>query len=149
MKYKKFVFIIILIMVVIQFVPVKFENPTVLEEQSFFTINDATPEVKSLVYSACYDCHSSEVKFPSYTKVAPVNFWIKRHINRGTEELNFSEWGKYVLNGKANHKLEECVEMIEKNKMPLKSYTWMHEEAKLTEQQKQLLIDYFNGLISR
>ncbi|MBV7441152.1 heme-binding domain-containing protein [Weeksellaceae bacterium TAE3-ERU29] len=149
MKKKKIILIVILIAIAIQFVPVKFENPAVLEEQSFFSLNEATPEVKSLIYSACYDCHSNEVNFPSYTKIAPVNFWIKRHIDRGREDLNFSEWGKYVLNGKANHKLEECVEKIEKGKMPLKSYTWMHEDAKLTEQQKQLLIDYFNSLINR
>jgi hypothetical protein len=44
---------------------------------------------------------------------------------------------------KAIHKLEECVEMIVKNKMPMKSYTWMHANAKLTGEQKDMLVRYF------
>jgi hypothetical protein len=35
--------------------------------------------------------------------------------------------------------------MIEEGEMPINSYTWMHPEAKLTDAQKQLLIDWFKA----
>ncbi|WP_425597934.1 heme-binding domain-containing protein, partial [Zunongwangia profunda] len=43
---------------------------------------------------------------------------------------------------KKAHKVEEIGEEIENNKMPLDSYVWLHKEAKLTEAQKQLLLDW-------
>lgn len=143
---KKFLIILILGLIAIQFIPVSYNNPTVVAEEDFFSIHDAPLEVKSLIHSACYDCHSNETKYPGYSKIAPINFWMKNHIEEGRRELNFSTWSNYLKNGKANHKLDECAEMIEKDEMPLKSYTWMHEEAKLTDTQKTLLIEYFRSL---
>ena len=35
--------------------------------------------------------------------------------------------------------------MIEEGEMPMDSYTWMHGEAKLSNTQKQLLIDWFKA----
>jgi len=33
--------------------------------------------------------------------------------------------------------------MMENNEMPLKSFTWTHPEAKLSDEQKALLVSYF------
>ena len=95
--------------------------------------------------TACYDCHSNQPTFPWYTNIAPLSWWIKHHIDEGSHHLNFSEWGTFELKRK-NHKLDECVEMLEKNEMPMSSYTWMHQEAKITDAQRLLLIEWFKGL---
>jgi len=105
--------------------------------------NDA--EVGSLLKTACYDCHSSQPSYPWYTNIAPVSWWIKHHIDEGQHELNFSEWGSYSEKRK-NHKLEECIEMIEEGEMPMASYTWMHKEAKLTDAQKLKLVEFFRAV---
>ena len=102
-------------------------------------------EVTQLLKTACYDCHSNQPTFPWYTNIAPVSWWIKHHINEGSHHLNFSEWATYELKRK-NHKLDECVEMLEKNEMPMPSYTWVHQEAKLTNTQRLMLIEWFKGL---
>ncbi len=102
-------------------------------------------EVTQLLKTACYDCHSNQPTFPWYTNIAPVSWWIKHHIDEGSHQLNFSEWGTYELKRK-NHKLDECVEMLEKYEMPMSSYTWMHQEAKLTDAQRLLLAEWFKGL---
>lgn len=102
-------------------------------------------EMSFLLKTACYDCHSSQPTFPWYTNIAPVSWWIKHHINEGQHELNFSEWGNYSEKRK-NHKLEECIEMIEEGEMPMASYTWMHQEAKLTDAQKLKLVEFFRAL---
>jgi hypothetical protein len=102
-------------------------------------------EVTQLLKTACYDCHSNQPTFPWYTNIAPVSWWIKHHIDEGSHHLNFSEWGTYELKRK-NHKLDECVEMLEKSEMPMSSYTWMHSEAKLTDAQRLMLVEWFKGL---
>ncbi len=102
-------------------------------------------EVGSLLKTACYDCHSSQPSYPWYTNIAPVSWWIKHHINEGQHELNFSEWGSYSEKRK-QHKLEECIELIEEGEMPMASYTWMHKEAKLTDAQRLKLVEFFRAL---
>ena len=51
--------------------------------------------------------------------------------------MNFSEWGTYSPR-RADHKLEESVELVEEGEMPLESYTLAHGEAKLSEAQKKI-----------
>ncbi len=115
-------------------------------QKDFVSINPPNDdEVKSLLKIACYDCHSNQPSYPWYTNIAPLSWWIKHHIDEGQHELNFSEWGSYSEKRK-NHKLEECIEMIEEGEMPMASYTWMHKEAKLTDAQKLKLVEFFRAV---
>jgi hypothetical protein len=113
--------------------------------KDLISLTAPSAEVTQLLKTACYDCHSNQPTFPWYTNIAPVSWWIKHHIDEGSHHLNFSEWGTFELKRK-NHKLDECVEMLEKNEMPMSSYTWIHQEAKITDAQRLLLIEWFKGL---
>jgi len=132
---------IIAVIVLIQFINTRENIPNFDQQTDFISIHKPDGEVKDILVSTCYDCHSYESKFPWYANVAPVSWWINGHIHEGREHLNFSEWANYD-HEKAAHKLEEMVEEVEEGKMPLESYTWMHHEAKLTEEQRQKLIDW-------
>ena len=46
-----------------------------------------------------------------------------------------------------NSKFSQIIEQIEKGKMPLSSYTWMHGGARLSMEDKKLLVEYFNSLM--
>ena len=111
----------------------------------FITLTSANAEVANTLKIACYDCHSNQPTYPWYTNIAPVSWWIKHHINEGSHHLNFSIWGTYSDKRK-NHKLEECIEMIEEGEMPMYSYTLMHKEAKLADSQKLQLVEFFKAL---
>ena len=63
------------------------------------------------------------------------------HIEEGREELDLSNWKKYSPT-RSEHKLEELCEKVEKGEMPLKSYWLIHWEAKLSEQDKNLLCSW-------
>lgn len=104
-------------------------------------------EVKQILKSTCYDCHSGNTVYPWYNNVAPISYWLDHHVQEGKEELNFSDWGNYS-DKKKDHKLEELVEEVKKGKMPLKEYTWTHKEARLTETQKKSLLDWAIGVRS-
>jgi hypothetical protein len=62
-------------------------------------------------------------------------------VVEGKQKLNFSTFGDYDTK-KANHKLDETIEVLQKNEMPLKSYTLIHTNAKLTDAQKTLVINW-------
>jgi len=94
-----------------------------------------------LLQTACYDCHSNHTKYPWYAEVNPVGLWLNSHIKDGKEELNFSEFATYTAKRKA-HKLGKISETVEKHDMPLNSYLWIHTEARLTDAQRHMIIQW-------
>lgn len=138
--WQKILLGLLVIFILLQFVPIDHSIPTVDPNHDYVQMEQPPAAVGKMIKDACYDCHSYETKYPWYASVAPLSFWLQGHINNGRKELNFSTWK--TAENKA-HKLEECAEEIEELKMPLKSYTWTHPEAKLTEAQKKELIAWF------
>lgn len=107
----------------------------------FLTETNPPQEVRTVLKQACYDCHSNNTAYPWYNNIAPVSYWIADHVDHGKGDLNFSDWASYSVK-KKDHKLEEVVEVIEANEMPLNEYTWTHEEARLTDAQRNALIEW-------
>lgn len=102
-------------------------------------------EVKVILEQACYDCHSNNTHYPWYAGVAPVSYWIADHVNEGKEHLNFSEWELYDVKRKA-HKMEEIAEEVAEGEMPLKSYTVMHGNVKLTAEEIEVLTQWASAM---
>lgn len=139
---KYLLFILILAVVLIQFVPVERSNPVFDRSKDFITVLKPTAEVATLVRNACYDCHSYESNYPWYAKVAPVSWLIVNHIAEGREHVNFSVWG--ILDDNKKMKImEECPEEISAGSMPLKGYSMMHPRAKMTGQERNMLSAWF------
>lgn len=142
---KKIGLVILAIVVILQFFGIDKENPPIVAEKDFIIRTTPPETIKTILKNACYDCHSNETKYPWYSGITPIDWWLKDHIDEGREELNFSEWADYSVK-KQIHKMEECWEMIEEDEMPLSSYTITHREADLSEDQKKLLIEWFKDL---
>ncbi len=126
------------------FQPTQTEQQQV-DENDFLQIEKPPNELKVYLESNCYDCHSNQPKYPWYSEISPVSWWIQDHIEEGSEHLNFSNWGSYSAKKKA-HKMEEAVEEVEEDEMPLPSYTIIHREAILEEGEKIALMDWFKSL---
>ncbi len=144
---KKILLGLVIFLVAIQFVPISKTNPPVVQEQTLSSAVEpsVTPQVLTLLKGACYDCHSNETVYPNYTRAQPLGWWIKGHITAGREKLNFSEWASY--SGKEKIKqAQECIEVMEQGRMPMKSYVWMHPTGKLSDQDEKILMDFFAQL---
>lgn len=141
-QFKKILLVLVGVLIIAQLIPIDRAVPTVDQEADFLQVSNAPPAIATLIKNACYDCHSYESEYPWYSKVAPLSFWIQGHINGGRQKLNFSDWTSYPAK-KAAHKLEECYEEVEERHMPLKSFTWLHPEAKMTDEQVAELVQWF------
>lgn len=135
---------ILIAIVAIQFIRIDKTNPAVIAEQDYLTQLQPDEKVANLIKNACYDCHSNTTEYPWYSNVAPISWWIKDHIDHGRKHLNFSVWSTYSEK-KQHHKIDECVEMLEDEEMPLKSFTITHPEAVLSEEEREMLIAYFKS----
>jgi hypothetical protein len=121
--------------VVIQFIPVDRTNPSVKSDAS------APEAVDKILRAACYDCHSNETHWPWYSQVAPISFFVAFHVHDGRRHLNFSEWPALDLDAQ-DRIFEEISEEVGEGEMPLFTYVLLHPEAKLTEAQRKLILDW-------
>lgn len=142
--FRKIAIVALIILIIMQFFTIDTSVPEYDQKADFFNTHIATVEMQSLIESACYDCHSYQSKYPWYSNVAPISWWLEDHIEDGRKHLNFSRWSEYDFK-KADHKLEETVEMLEEKEMPLQSYTLLHSEANLTAEQRENLIIWFKA----
>ena len=109
-------------------------------------VNHPVPaNVQAVLQRACYDCHSNNTHYPWYAEVQPIRWWLDRHINKGREDLNFSVFGSYTAK-RATRRMETLADEVADHRMPLKSYTWMHPEARLTPEEIKLLVNWADGL---
>ena len=90
--------------------------------QSFVSKTAPTPDipsdVKEILKTSCYDCHSQE----SSNK-------------KGKEALNFDKWDDYKDSKKIS-KLDAICEVISKDKMPPEKYLKNSPEKALSDDQK-------------
>jgi hypothetical protein len=142
--FKNIAVFLVFLLLTIQSIRIDKTTDPVNPATDFIALTSANSEVANSLKIACYDCHSNQPTYPWYTNIAPVSWWIKHHIDEGSHHLNFSIWGTYKEKRK-NHKLDECIEMIEEGEMPMSSYTIMHSEAKLTDAQKLQLVEFFKA----
>lgn len=125
----------------IQFVGPAKSNPAVTESQTVHAHLQVTPQVAAIFDRSCNDCHSSKTRWPWYSKVAPVSWFVIDHVNHGRSHLNLSEWG-YYNKAEAGEMLEEICAEVKAGAMPLSSYTPLHPGSKLSTEDVKLLCDW-------
>ncbi len=125
----------------LQFVPVERSNPP---ETSAIL---APPEIRSLLERSCYDCHSNRTDWPWYAYVAPASWFVTDHVEEGRSHVNFTEWPLLDAQTQQYH-LAEMKEEIKSRRMPLRSYLWLHWDARLSDEERARLIGWIDEEIA-
>jgi uncharacterized membrane protein len=125
-----------------------FQNPQTEPEVSLMNSDKLPDQVKAVLSNSCSDCHSNETKYPWYSKISPISWYMNSHIIEGRQALNLSIWESYSKQRKSR-KLTEICEQVESKEMPLSSYSLIHRDAALTDQQIKLICEWTNAEILR
>jgi hypothetical protein len=125
----------------IQFIqPARNENGQVLSSDISKVVT--VPEnVQSILQTSCYDCHSNNTRYPWYNYVQPAAWILANHIKHGKRDLNFSDFGSYSVR-KQQSKLKAIADQVKDGEMPLYSDTIIHKNARLSKEEKALIIDW-------
>lgn len=132
--FKRIIGVLLILLIIAQFFQPEKNRGEITTVEAFIKETKPNNQVHKILKTACFDCHSNSTRYPWYSSITPVNYWLADHVNHGKEELNFSEWATYSLKRK-EHKMEEVWEEVEKGKMPLDSYTWTHADARLSKEE--------------
>ena len=131
---KKILVFLLVVLLIAQFFGPEKNDGNIATVNTFLVETNPPADVKKILETTCFDCHSAKTRYPWYDKITPINYWLDEHVKDGKKHLNFSKWSEYSLKRK-EHKMDELYEEVEKGEMPLNSYTWTHSEANLTEKQ--------------
>ncbi|WP_423149455.1 heme-binding domain-containing protein [Rubrolithibacter danxiaensis] len=142
---RKILYVLLTVIVLIQFFQPE-QNSTSEEQPAAIEKVYIVPQnVQAILSKACTDCHSNNTRYPWYNHIQPVAWFLKHHVDEGKGELNFDEFAAYPLK-KQDHKLDELIETQQQGSMPLTSYTIIHRNAVLNDQEKQQLIDWAQNI---
>lgn len=142
---KKILLGLALVLVLIQFVRHP-KNDTGAVQHDISTLYTMPNEVKLIVDKACADCHSNKTVYPWYASIQPFAYLINDHIVDGKRHFNFNEFASYRI-AKQHHKLEELIEQVKEGEMPMESYTLIHQNASLSETEKNTLVQWCQSIM--
>lgn len=142
---KKLLLLLLLALIIIQFIHPARNISNGISTGHISKSFSVPASIDAILAKACYDCHSNNTRYPWYSKIQPVDWWMNNHVIDGKKELNFDEYGHRSLRYRY-HKLEEIEEQVRDGEMPLESYTWIHKDARLTADEKTELISWTTRL---
>jgi len=142
---KKIVAAIVIVFIAIQFIqPGRNKSDQLLAADITKTVG--LPEnVKAVFKKSCNDCHSNNTSYPMYVNIQPLGWLMANHVKNGKENLNFSEFGTYSKRKQFN-KLRAIATSIKDGSMPLESYTMMHNDARLSKENKETIINWISKI---
>jgi hypothetical protein len=139
---KKIAYWVIGIAIAIQFIRPDFQNPKIDEAVALNT----DPKVMSLLKTSCYDCHSSETKYPWYHNIAPMSWVMSTNIDGGRAALDFSNWANIDPKVKLE-RLTRAKQLVSNEMMPKSEYLLLHKNAVLNTEEKKILEAFFDSQI--
>jgi hypothetical protein len=134
---KRFAIAVAVVVVAIQFVPYGWHhsNPPVVQDAPW-----PDTESEAIARQSCYSCHSNETDWPAYSYIAPMSWLVRRDVDRGRDELNFSRWDRDA--GEA----DDAAEAVLDGAMPPSQYTVVHPDAALTDAEVAVLVNALEAM---
>ncbi|MBN2482358.1 MAG: heme-binding domain-containing protein [Bacteroidales bacterium] len=145
---KKILIALAVVFIAIQFIPSGIPENIPEDKNSIANSSLAAGPVLDQINKSCFDCHSNQVKFPWYSRLAPSSWLLAIHISEGKSHLNFSEWEAYSNREKIGL-LEAIKDEVGSGKMPLKSYVLIHRDAKLNSEEISALLKWADEASAR
>ena len=119
-------------------------NPPTDPARTMKAIALVTPEADAVLKRACRDCHSNDTRWPWYSNVAPISWFVIDHVNHGRRHFNYSDWAEYD-HDQVPRLLKNMCTMTRKGEMPIASYRWLHPEARITDRDIVELCEWTDG----
>jgi len=108
---------------------------------------DGPAEVKEILKTSCYNCHSNETELAWFDHINPAYLLARSHIMEGRTYLNFSHWDSLNANQR-RAKLFDVLNVVKTfGRMPKKEYLLLHPEARLDSAEIAVLEKYILSLV--
>ncbi len=97
--------------------------------------------IRTALAQKCGDCHSNNTHWPPYSRLAPFSWVVEHDVQIGRQHINLSAWEKYSIDNQIDL-LGKMSSQLRQGKMPLEKYLLLHPEARLSESERKLIVDW-------
>ncbi len=112
--------------------------PTEATKVVFERINEFyLKELKPIFQKKCFDCHSSQTKFPSYYMIPGIKQWIQSDIDEARDHIDLESDFPFKSHATPAEDIEAIGNEIKEGDMPPFGYRMMHSESALSEDEKE------------
>ena len=101
----------------------------------------ADERVAGIVARSCANCHSDHTSWPWYSYLPPASWLVEKDVAEGRSHLNLSTWASYGREKKAEI-LADIARSVANREMPLHPYLLLHKEARLSDEDAQVIISW-------
>jgi hypothetical protein len=136
----KILLAVLILFIVIQLIP-RERNESGNVGNDITKVYQVPDNVQAIFKRSCYDCHSNHTNYPWYAQIQPFRYLLDNHIKEGKAELNFNDFGTYSKR-KQRSKLRAIGNSMTEGTMPISSYLFLHHDARLSSQDKSLVITW-------
>jgi cytochrome c len=98
-------------------------------------------DVRHVLQTKCADCHSTNTKWPLYSRLAPGSWLVEHDVHEGRSHLNMSQWQRYNLETRIDL-LTKIASEARSGQMPVKQYLILHPKARLSSEERQVIYDW-------
>ena len=141
-SFKSIVSWSIVLLILMQFVPLKRINPPVVSDIQLPCL------IKSSMKKACYDCHSNETRWENIAYIAPASWLVSNTVASGRNALNFSEWN---IQDMANNRLitTKIQKVISERSAHQQLYYLWKPETHLTDRERKAILQWLNQYVQK
>jgi hypothetical protein len=132
------------LLVLAQFLRPARSNPPVIPGHTLQDVVAVPPTVQTILTRACDDCHSDLTRWPWYSQVAPISWFLADHVHEGRRHLNVSEWVPGIGNPATytGERFRSACREVRSRDMPLWSYLLIHRNAYLSPDDIQTICSW-------
>jgi hypothetical protein len=122
----------------LQFFRPELKNPPVAADL------ETPPDVKRILKTSCYNCHSNETKLAWFDRIVPAYWLVAQDVKQARSHLNFSELNQLPA-AQQKAALFEAVNMIRLGAMPPRQYRLAHPESVVSLEDLSILQRYLSS----
>ncbi len=115
----------------IQFIRPARTNPPSDPAQAIEAHVAIPPDARAILQRSCGDCHSNQTRWPWYSNVAPMSWFVINHVDDGRRALNLSDWNAHRTRS-TTPPFDRVCRDVQNGDMPLWSYLLIHHDARLS-----------------
>jgi len=129
-------------LLILRFTPIAIAHekgqPPKIEKTTAEAINKKyLNDVKPIFEKKCFDCHTSQTRFPWYSKIPGIKQLIQTDIKEAKEHLDMEPDFPFKSHASPLEDLDAIKKSIFKNEMPPLRYRMMHSGSGLTPEEKE------------
>lgn len=119
------------------------KSPSSMDEGRLAAINAGyLADIKPVFRRACFDCHSTQTRYPWYYNVPGIKQWMDSDIREAKKHMDMTHDFPFKGHGSPQKDFEAIRKVIQDNSMPPFRYKMMHWDAVITDAEKEVVLKW-------